>query len=55
MKGFLSIDIIATELSGNIFVSKSRGGVKGLRMSRYKWSKMAKIKFFHAIGRKIRW
>ena len=39
LTGFLSIDIIATELSDNIFVSESRGGVKGLPMSRQKWIK----------------
>ena len=36
LTGFLSIDIIATELSDNIFVSESRGGVKGLPINRHK-------------------
>ena len=34
--GSLCLDIIATELSDNIFVNKSRGGVKGSPMSRHK-------------------
>ena len=42
LKGFVSIDIIASELSDDIFASDSRGGVKGLPMSRHKLSKMAK-------------
>ena len=45
MKGILSIDFIVTELNDNIFVSESRGGVKGLPISRHKWSKMAKNEF----------
>ena len=34
---FLSIDFIATAPSDNIFVNKSRGGIKGSPMSRHKW------------------
>ena len=34
---FLFMNIIATASSGNIFVNKSGGGVKGLAMSRHKW------------------
>ena len=33
----LSIDIIATALSDNSYVSKSGGGIKGWPMSRLKW------------------
>ena len=42
LKGFVSIDIIASELSDDIFASDNRGGVKGLPMSRHKLSKMTK-------------
>ena len=34
---FLSVYIIATASSDNIFVKKSGGGVKGLPISRRKW------------------
>ena len=38
----LSINIIATAPSDNIFVNKSGGGIEGLPMSRHKQGKMAK-------------
>ena len=34
---FLFIDFIATAPSGNIFVNKNGGGIKGSPMSRHKW------------------
>ena len=34
---FLSVDVIATVSSDNIFVKKSRGRVKGSPISRRKW------------------
>ena len=46
LKGF------ATEISDNIFVRESRGGVKGLPMSSHKWSKMAKNRIFSLMAGK---
>ena len=51
LTGFLSIDIIATEFSDNIFVSESRGGVKGS----HEQAQMDQKLNFHANGVKMRW
>ena len=48
--GFLTIDIIATAPSDNIFVNKSGGGVKGLPISRCKWGKNGQKLNFQANG-----
>ena len=37
LESFLSVDIVATASSDNIFIKKSGGGVKGLPMSMRKW------------------
>ena len=42
---FFSVYIIATATSDNIFVNRSGGGVKGLPISRRKWSKWPNIEF----------
>ena len=54
LKGFLSIDIIATELSDNIFVSESRGRIKGLPNA-HEQAQMDQKLNFHANGVKMRW
>ena len=54
----LSIGIISTAPSDNIFVNKSGYGVKGLPISRQKWGKVVKKdqKFnFQANGEKMGW
>ena len=42
----LSVDIIATTPSDNIFVNNSGDGVKGLPICRHKWGQMAKNSIF---------
>ena len=39
LESFLSVDIVATASSDNIFIKKSGGGVKGLPMSMHKCGK----------------
>ena len=46
LHGLLSVDIIATAPSDNIFVNNSGDGIKGLPICRHKFGQMAKNLIF---------